>query len=373
MNYNVFTIPIMTLCLGATALTAGAKLRIETSLPAENHHAVAAVADGDRETWFQSSRPPRVGEYLALHLGAPQKLTSVRVLTGRPNGGGRFEEAVLELSADGQSYFSATPLTKGEATWSGNDQAVSSIRVRALKEGTAAIAIREIVLDDEVLRRVAVTLAGEAPFGRLTAKCNFAEVPGEYAVLMRDQLDETAAWFFNFYPKIVAMLEAPTEGLPRELEIRFRNDMQPGVPGYVAGRTMTLSIPHILRNPDDVRGLFIHELTHIVQGYSGPGQRPGWLVEGIAEAARYALSPPDDPWRGAVDRIDPEKLDYRNAYRDTAWFLLWIRAQDNPRLIAKLNHALKEGSYTEESFAAISGKDPDAWLREFRIAKGKQK
>lgn len=373
MNHNPFTTLAMTLCLGFGALTAGAKMRIESSIPAEKHHAPSAAADGDRGTWFQSSRPPRAGEHLTLHLGAPQKLTSVRVLSGRPDGGGRFENALLELSSDGKTYSAAIPLERGEAEWHGDGEVVASIRVRALKEGTAGVAIREIAMDDSVLRSVGVTLSGEAPFGRLTAECNFAEVPGDYAVLMRDQLDETAAWFFNFYPKIVAMLEAPTQGLPRALKIRFRNDMQPGVPGYVSGQTMTLSIPHILRNPDDVRGLFIHELTHVVQGYGGPGERPGWLVEGLAEALRYKLSPADDPWRQAVDRIDPEKLDYHNAYRDTALFLSWVEAHNNPLLLAKLNRALKEGSYTEQTWSDLTGKNPDAWLHEYRIARGKLK
>jgi hypothetical protein len=134
---------------------------------------------------------------------------------------------------------------------------------------------------------------------------------------------------------------------------------------------MTLSIPHILRSPDDVRGLFIHELTHIAQSYSGPGERPGWLVEGLAEVVRYQLSPPDDPWRQAVDRIDPASLDYHHTYRDTALFLTWVAGQTNPRLIPDLNRTLKQGSYRDGTWTELTGKEPDAWLQEYRAAMGR--
>jgi len=166
---------------------------------------------------------------------------------------------------------------------------------------------------------------------------------------MRDKLDLTSNWFFNYYPRIVKMLDAPTDNLLRDLEIRFSNEMKPGVPGFVSGGAMTLSIPHILKNPADVRGLFIHELTHIAQAYSAPGERLGWLVEGIAEVVRYQLRPSDDAWRRQVDRIDPQKLDYHNAYRDKALFFSWIEKHGHPQLIAKLNRAFKEGSYTGET------------------------
>jgi len=357
-------------CITLAVPAARAEIRIESSLPAEKEHGVAAVVDGSRATWFQSSRPPRRDDTFCVYLGNPQKLTSIRILTGTPQGGSRWEGALLELSEDGQTFRSAAPLKNGEAEWSGKDTPVAAVRLRALSDSADAVAIREIELDDEVLRRVTVTLQGSAPFGRLTASCNFSKVPGAYAVLMRDQLDLTSGWFFTFYPQIVALLEAPTEGLLRDLEIRFSNELKPGVPGFVSGGVMTLSIQHILRNPADVRGLFIHELTHIAQAYSAPGERPGWLVEGIAEAVRYQLSPADDPWRRAVDRIDPQKLDYHNAYRDNALFLTWIEARGHRQLIARLNRALKSGSYTEATWVELTGRGPDAWLREYRTAKG---
>ena len=356
------------IAISLIAFTARAELRVESTMPGLKAHDVSAVADGDEATWFQSFRPPYSNDYISVTLGKPQKLTSVRVVTGKPDGGNIFAAGVLELSTDGKTFSSAVPLENGAAKWSGKIGPVAAIRVRATADGIAPIAIREIAMEDDVLPNVVVGVPGKAPFGKLTAKCDFTKVPPNYCVLMRDELDGVADWFFTYYPKIVALLDAPTDGLLRDLEIRFRNDMKPGVPGYVSGTVMTLSIPHIIRNRDDVRGLFIHELTHVVQSYSGKGERPGWLVEGLAEAVRYELSPPDDAWRAAVDGIPAEKIDYHNAYRDPARFLLWIQSQNNPGLLAKLNRALKDGSYKSETWTALTGKDPDAWLRAYRAA-----
>jgi len=374
-NSNIFrpacVLRYSTLCMTLAASSALAEIRIESSMPSEKDHGVDLAADGNRKTWFQSSRSPRKGDAVTVYLGTPQKLTSICVITGNPEGGNRFESALLEASTDGKTFHPAAPLKNGEALWTGKDKSVAAVRLRALSDGSDAIAIREIALDDEVLRRVSVILQGNSPFGRLTAKSDFSKVPGDYVVLMRDKLDEVASWFFTFYPQIVKMLDAPTDNLLRDLEIRFSNEMKPGVPGFVSGGAMTLSIPHILGNPADVRGLFIHELTHIAQAYNAPGERPGWMVEGIAEAVRYRLSPADDPWSRAVARIDPAKLDYHNAYRDNALFFSWIETQGNPQLIAKFNRALKNGNYTVGTWRDLTGRDVDAWLEKYRTAKGK--
>ena len=353
------------------ALFVHADIQVESSMPTERGHGVESVADGNRESWFQSTRPPRKGDAITVRLGNPQKLTGIHVLTGSPDGRGHFDGAGLEVSGDGSEFHEIASLLNGEAKWPGNGRPVAAIRLRCLKDGNAPVAVREIAMDDEVLRRVVVSLQGKAPFGNLTAKCNFSEVPADYAVLMRDRLDIAAGWFFKYYPEIVRMLEAPTEGLQRDLEIRFSDTIKPGVPGYVSGGKMTLSIPHVIRHPVDVRGLFIHELTHVVQSYGGPGERPGWLVEGLAEAVRYELSPADDPWRRAVDGIDPARVDYRKAYRETAPYLLWIKEQGHPRLLAELNRAMKDGAYNEETWTRLTGRSPDAWLEAYRKSKGR--
>lgn len=347
-------------------LAATAGMRVESTISGSKKHDIAEVIDGSRETWFQGYRPPYRNDFVAVVLGKPQKLTSVRVLTGKPDGANRLEAGVLELSTDGRTYGHATPLANGEAAWSGNIGPVAAVRVRATADATAMLAVREIELEDAVLPKVVVTVPGDSPVGKLLVKCNFTQVPARLAVRLRDELDTVAQWFFTSYPQIVAMIDAPRDGLVRELEVRFKEDMKPGVPGYASGNVMTISIPFLLGNPGEVRGLYIHELTHVAQAYSG-GERPGWLVEGIAEAVRYALSPPDDPWRAAVDAIDPATVDYRKAYRDTAPFLLWIEKQ-KPGAIAGLSRAMKDTTYAADTWKKLTGRSPDDWLQSFRTA-----
>lgn len=350
------------------SLTATAELRIESTIAGSKAHGIGAVADGSEETWFQGYRPPYHNDFVCIVLGRPQALTSARVVTGKPDGSNRLASGVLELSPDGTRFTESVPLENGEAAWSGRIGPVKAVRVRATADAKEMMAIREIALQDEVLPKVTVTVPGKAPFGRLSVKCNFTRVPARLAVRLRDELDAVADWFFTYYPRIVEMIDAPLDGVARDLEVRFSDDMKPGVPGYAQGSVMTVSIPFLLGNPAEVRGMYIHELTHVAQAYPGGGTKPGWMVEGIAEAVRYALSPPDDAWRLAVDAIDPAKVDYRHTYRDTAPFLLWIQAQNHPGLIAKLSRAMKDKTYGDRTWTDLTGRNPDEWLAAFHAA-----
>jgi hypothetical protein len=113
--------------------------------------------------------------------------------------------------------------------------------------------------------------------------------------------------------------------------------------------------------------MYIHELTHVAQAYPN-GNKPGWLVEGIAEAVRYQLSPADDTWRTEVDALNPAKLDYKKAYRDTAPYLLHIEKQ-KPGTLAKLSRAMKDGKYSDALWPQLTGKTPDEWLADIRATK----
>ena len=123
---------------------------------------------------------------------------------------------------------------------------------------------------------------------------------------------------------------------------------------------------HAPDDPADLRGLFVHELTHVAQAYRNG--RPGWMVEGIADAVRYQLSPADDPWRKRQDGIPPAKLDYTHGYGEAARLLLWIEAQNHPGLLQQLNDAMKAGRDGAEELKTLTGRDIDAWAAAFRSA-----
>ena len=343
------------------AVGASAQMRVETTLGGDAAATERAI-DGDAKTTFKAAKPAAAGDTFTITLPAAQKLTTLGVLTGLTNGQGRVVAGELEISADGTSYTKIADVQQGEAMWTGAPTVVKAARLRITEAGEPVV-LREFVLEDAALACV-VSIGIRSPLGKLSVKCNYAEVPKERAVRLRAELDRVAEWYGANYPDIVRLIDAPTNDLPRDLTLRFRSDLKPGVPGYAQGATMTLSVPHVFRHVDDVRGMFIHELTHVAQAY--PVYEPSWLVEGLADAVRYLLSPANDAWKHGVDRIDPKKLDYAHKYGEAARFILWVQAQNHPNLVAKLSRALKDKRYNDQTWTELTGKTPQDWLTEFR-------
>lgn len=322
--------------------------------------------DCDTNTYFASEGPAGEGDTLTVSIGAAQKITSVTILTGRPDGRDVLASGTLEVSADGTTFDTVGAIANGRAEWSCEPRSTKAIRLRVGAGVTNPLVVREIIPRDAALEGCVVAAPGRASFGALKLRCDFSKVPPHQAVRLRDEFDRIAGWYFGSYEEIVRLIDAPTNGLARELEVRFSNDMKPGVPGYASGNVMTISVPHLLRDPYDLRGLFVHELTHVAQAYHGVG--PGWMVEGLADAVRYRLSAADDPWRKRQDAIPPAKVDYHNAYGEAARFLLWIEGQGHPGLIAKLSRAMKERRDGAAELKSLTGRDADAWLADFRAA-----
>lgn len=346
---------------GLAAIGASAQVRVETTMGGDGAATERAI-DGDAKTTYKAAKPAAAGDTFTVILPAAQKLTTIGVLTGQINGQGRVAAGELEVSADGTSFTKLADMQQGEVMWTGTATVVKAARLR-ITEASEPVTLREFVLEDAALACV-VSIGIRSPLGKLSVKCNYAEVPKEQAVRLRAELDRVAEWYGANYPDIVRLIDAPTNDLPRDLTLRFRSDLKPGVPGYAQGAIMTLSVPHVFRHVDDVRGMFVHELTHVAQAY--PVYEPSWLVEGIADAVRYSLSPADDAWKRGVDRLDPKKLDYAHKYGEAARFILWVQAQNHPNLVAKLSRALKDKRYNDQTWTELTGKQPKAWLEAFR-------
>lgn len=344
------------------AATTQAQLRVETSLEGEDRQR-ARIIDCDAKTAFESKKGASAGDTVTVVLPAAQTLTTLSALTGTSEGRGRVKAGDLEVSADGTHFTKLAALEQGEAAWTGTAGLVRSVRIRITQPQDEPVAIRELFLEDAALASV-VSIGIRSPLGKLTVKCNYADVPKEQAVRLRAELDRIAHWYATHYPDIVRLIDAPSNGLSRDLTLRFRGDLQPGVPGYAQGATMTLSIPHVFNHVDDVRGMFIHELTHVAQAY--PVSEPSWLVEGLADAVRYELSAPEDAWRKGVDRIPAKRLDYAHKYGEAARFILWVQAQGHPGLVAKLSRALKDRRYCATTWTELTGREPAVWLEMFR-------
>jgi|GEM_PF-552208 Plant Basic Secretory Protein. len=163
----------------------------------------------------------------------------------------------------------------------------------------------------------------------------------------------------EWFPIVWRLLGTEGRTPPRRINLVFKKKID--APAYAGGDTITVNGEWITRAPDDF-GMMVHELTHLIQAYSRPGERPGWLVEGIADYIRWWRYEPETP----RTRIDPAKASYRDAYRTTAAFLAYLTARYDRRLVARLDKALRDGTYSSKIFSdATGGRDLDALWAEF--------
>ena len=157
----------------------------------------------------------------------------------------------------------------------------------------------------------------------------------------------------DWYPKIVAMLPSDEYEAPRSFTIGFRPDYR-GV--AATGGTRVFCNPDWFRRnlEGEAIGAVVHELVHVVQQYGQARRRnpearrpPGWLVEGIADYIRWFLYEPQT--RGAeINARNLDRARYNASYRISANFLNWVTESYDRDVVAKLNAALREGSYDND-------------------------
>lgn len=162
----------------------------------------------------------------------------------------------------------------------------------------------------------------------------------DYAGRVQQVVDE-------WYPKLVA--ELPSEGFvaPTKITIIFRRDYD-GV-AATSGDRVVASVDYFTKHPNDL-GAFVHELVHVVQHYTH-GDRPGWLVEGIADDLRWFHYEP------ASRRPHPDRrrAKFDDSYQTSAAFLDWAQRTYNKDLVMELNAACREGRYRESIWQELTG------------------
>ena len=158
--------------------------------------------------------------------------------------------------------------------------------------------------------------------------------------------------FYEDYPKLLQHFDQTAQPAPRSIRLVF--DPSLDIPAHCAANTVTVSAKWLLAHPEDT-ALLTHELTHAVQQYPQPN--PGWLTEGIADYARYLCGPPHQENWELPSRFLPGQH-YREGYRTTARFLLWLE-DHHPGTVKLLHRHLQAGSYQESLFHHATGKNPD--------------
>lgn len=164
----------------------------------------------------------------------------------------------------------------------------------------------------------------------------------------------------EWHPKLADLLASEGFAPPREVTLRFKKI---SAPGQASGATIECSINWVTKNPEDW-GMVAHELVHVIQQYKKPG--PGWLTEGIADYLRYYVIEPGSP-RG---RFDVERSSYKTGYQPSAGLLDFVEKK-HPGTVAKLNAALREGTYSDDMIKEIAGADWDGLWEEFKASKAR--
>lgn len=181
-------------------------------------------------------------------------------------------------------------------------------------------------------QKIAISLTGNLE--------NFAD--------LKPRFDKMAKIYSDVWPKLVHMLGSPIDASHRDVVIIFEPKMDH--PAHASGNRITISAEHLRRDPADTEGVFIHELTHVIQRYSGPG----WLVEGVADYTRFKLKS-DDAWgkrcRGHIAYDKPF-----GAYWNSAAFLLYLEDTYKKPVVRTVSVAMRAGKFNDAVWKNLTGK-----------------
>lgn len=157
--------------------------------------------------------------------------------------------------------------------------------------------------------------------------------------------------FFTVYPKEARRFNPQTAR-----KVTFIID--PGYDGVAAtGNTVVRFNPQWFKgHPQDI-DVVTHEAMHVVQAYHSR-KVPGWLTEGIADYVRYVYGVNNKAADWAMPNYTA-KQSYKNAYRVTARFLVWVEKKYNKSIVDKLDAAARDDTYSADLWKELTGKTVD--------------
>src|SRR6267142_3971735 len=196
--------------------------------------------------------------------------------------------------------------------------------------------------------RTATSQPATQPGFDITIECEVPELQ-EWADSLRPIVEK-------WYPIIVQTF--PSEGYtaPRKFSILIKEDRQIA---YASGTRIVCGAAWFRQRPND-RGAVVHELVHIAQQYRGRN-RPGWLVEGIADYLRWFKYEPVSK----RPRPNPNRAKYTDGYQTTGAFLEWLATNKDHEIVVKLNAALRQGKYRADLWEEYTGSTVDALWEEY--------
>ena len=144
------------------------------------------------------------------------------------------------------------------------------------------------------------------------------------------------ATFFKVYPEEVQRFNPNSEDT-----VHFSMDIAYSGVAATGGGQVTFSAAYYQDHPKDI-DVVTHEVMHVVQSY--PQYKPVWLVEGIADYARYifGVNNAEEGW--SLPDYSPDQH-YTDSYRVTARFLIWLENHKNKKIVDQLDASLRDESY----------------------------
>jgi hypothetical protein len=145
--------------------------------------------------------------------------------------------------------------------------------------------------------------------------------------------------FFKTYPKLV-------KDFNREATRRVKvviDTTYEGVAFANNGR-INISSKYLANRPNDL-DLLTHEEMHIIQSYAN-GSAPSWLIEGIADYARYEYGVDNEVAGWSIPELT-EEMNYDNSYRITARFLVWISQNHRKKFVKYMDSIIRSNVYDE--------------------------
>ncbi|WP_346189911.1 family 20 glycosylhydrolase [Rubritalea halochordaticola] len=317
--------------------------KLTTELPASGKHKASHIIDGNRGTYFWVARKVSKNETINLKLNTPiARGKTVVVHTGLPDGGDQFDNGVLEGSLDGKTWAVLAQETGGILA-AKLTRPLKHFRLRATQDIPHWIAVREFEITDQ------------SPLSVKTGKVRYKGTNHTIRLIghmegfedLQPHFDEIASLYFDAWPKIIHLIDAPVHKTRTTVNIVFNDKIKH--PAHAFGDTITMSSGHLRRNKSDAKGVFVHELTHIIQNHSGPG----WFIEGVADYVRFKVIN-NDGWA----KHNSQHINYNKplgAYWASAAFLLYLEDKYQKPIVKTVSSSLRDKTYHEGIWKELTG------------------
>jgi hypothetical protein len=182
-------------------------------------------------------------------------------------------------------------------------------------------------------------------------KGNTLTFESNYAALNPQLKQRLINTFFDVYPKLAKAYNPETL---KDVTF-FVDTAYKGIAATSNGRVV-FSSAWLAKKPEDI-DVVTHEVMHIVQNY-GQSVGLGWLTEGIADYVRYRHGIDNAGAKWVLPDYKPEQS-YKNSYRITARFFVWMEAKVKPGIIKTVDASLRNHTYTSAIWKNLTGKDLD--------------